>query len=330
MTCRRPLPALALLLAPALVVRCTSTPELQPLSAKERAEIDALRRHDPRDGIVTDKGTLFVSLDQNLRKWRELCARTDVSDMDQRRSLEVVLTTQVYWNFDTILGELEHGTDPDHKVTAAAAIGWSRIPAPDEPGGDAEFPAVHRRAVPPLLVVIGSGQDELVVNALLSLARLRDPATPRDLLVELMVKHHHADVRGNAAYALSELAAPVDGVLLPSLFSSLSDPSPEVRLHVLKALGRIGDKAAVAAMVERLQRDDTPLVRACAAMELGKLGDWSTVSPLIDGLNSDAPLLAFQCHHALVRLTGQQDLKGYTAWREWWNGAKENSDRARS
>jgi hypothetical protein len=325
----RPFQVLSLLL-PALALDCTTTPELTPLNAKERAEIEALRRHDARDGIVTDKGTLFVSLDQNLRKWRELCARTDVSDMDQRRSLEVILTTQVYWNFDTILGELAHGTDPDHKVTAAAAIGWSRIPAPDEPGGDPAFPAVHPRAVAPLLAVIGSGQDELVINALLSLARLHDPGTPRELLVELMVKHHHADVRSNAAYALSELVAPADGALLPSLFSSLSDPSPTVRLHVLKALGRIGDKAAVAAMVERLQRDDTPLVQACAAMELGKLGDWSTVGPLIEGLNSDATLLAFQCHHALVRLTGQQELKGYPAWREWWNGAKENPSRLQS
>lgn len=315
----------ALLLA---LAACRTEPELTPLNAKERADLEALRRHDPKDGMVTDRGTLFVSLDQNLRKWRELCSRTDVADIDQRSSLETVLTKQVYWNFDTILAELEHGSDPDHRVTAAAAIGFSRITPPEDPGGDPDFPAVHRRAVGPLLQIIESGQDELVINSLLSLARIHEPTTPREILIELMVKHHHADVRANAAYALSELATPADGpLLMPPLFSALSDRSPMVRLHAVKALGRIGDKAARAPMVERLQRDDTPLVQACAAMELGKLGDYTTVGALIEGLQSEAQLLSFQCHHALVRLTGQHELKGYSAWREWWDKAKENRDR---
>lgn len=322
---------LFLALLAALPVGCQSAPELAPLSAMELAEADALRRHDPKAGFVKDRGTLFVSLDQNLRKWRELCARTDVADIDQRSSLEVVLTKQVYYNFETILNELERGTDHDHRVTAAAAIGFSKIPAPDEPGGDADFPALHPRALPPLLYVIESGQDELVINSLLSLARLKMSATPRDLLIELMIKHHHADVRANAAYALAEIAGPQDGpLLMPALFSALSDPAAPVRLHAVKALGRIGDRAAQGQLIERLRRDDTPLVQACAAMELGKLGDWSTVGFLIEGLESDAQLLAFQCHHALVKLTGKTEIKGYLAWREWWEKSPENRDRPRT
>lgn len=311
-----------------LVAACQTEPPLEPLPPREMEQLEALRRYDPKTGHVKDKGTLFVSLDQNLRKWRELGTRTEIADIDQRTSLEVVLTRQVYYNFDTILNELEHGTDPEHRVTAAAAIGFSKIPAPDERGGDPAFPTVHGRALQPLLAVIESGQDELVVNALLSLGRIASPETPRDLLIELMVKHHHSDVRANAALALAQVAQPADAPLLMApLFSSLGDPNPMVRLHAVKALGRIGDRTAHGPLIDRLRRDDTPLVQACAALELGKIGDWGTINYLIDGLQSEAPLVAFQCHQALVRLTRRTDLKGYGAWREWWSEAPENRDR---
>ncbi len=318
----------ALVLPLALFACKSADPKIEPLQPREMEALEALRRYDPKTGQVKDKGTLFVSLDQNLRKWRELGTRTEIADIDQRTSLEVVLTRQVYYNFDTILGELEHGTDPEHRVTAAAAVGFSRIPAPDQPGGDPAFPLIHPRAVAPLITVIESGQDELVINALLSLGRIAAPETPRDLLIELMVKHHNADVRANAALALAQVATPADAPLLMApLFSSLGDPNPMVRLHAVKALGKIGDRTAHGPLIDRLRRDDTPLVQACAALELGKIGDWGTVNYLIDGLESSAPLVAFQCHQALVRITKRTDLKGYRAWREWWMEAAQNNDR---
>lgn len=319
--------AAALLLAAA----CASNePAIEPIPRKEIEQLEALRRHDPKAGYLDDKGTLFVALDQNLRKWRELGARTDLVDVDQKHSLEIVLTQQVYYNFDTILNELALGTDPDHKVTAAAAIGFSRIPAPDEPGGDPEFPALHPRAVQPLLAVIETGHDELVINALLSLGRIAAPETPRALVIELMLKHHHADVRANAALALAQMARPADApLLLGPLFAALGDAHPTVRLHAVRALGSLGDRTALGPLVDRLRNDPTPLVRACAAMELGRLGDWGTVGYLIDALDSEAPLLAFQCHQALVRLTNRRDLHGTREWREWWIKAPENPERRR-
>lgn len=314
-----------------LLAACNSGPELEPIPRRELEQMEALRRYDPKTGHVKDRGTLFVSLDQNLRKWRELGARTDVADIDQRMSLEVVLTRQVYYNFDTILTELEHGSDPDHRVTAAGAIGFSKIPGPDEPGGDASFQPLHPRAVAPLLTVIESGQDELVINALLSLGRIAAPETPRDLLIELLVKHHSPDVRANAAYALAAVAGPADGPLvLPALFSALGDGYPTVRLHVVKALGKIGDHAAQGPLVDRLRRDDTPLVQACAAMELGRLGDRGAITFLIEGLQSESQIVAFQCHQSLVKLSNQKEIRGYVAWRDWWAQSDDNRDRART
>jgi hypothetical protein len=294
-------------------------PRLEPLTEQEKQGLAALRHHDPDAARIHDKGTLFLSLDQNLRKWRELAARTDMSDVQQRGSLEEVLTRQVYYNFDAILSELQHGADPEHRVVAAAALGFSRIPAPDEPGGDPAFPALHPRAVAQLTEQLESGNDELVINSLLSLGRIESPDTSRQVLVELMVKHHNADVRANAALALAQVCDPADAPLvIGPVFSALSDTHPTVRLHAVKVLGRLGERSAVGPLLDRLRRDDTPLVQARAALELGRLGDWSAVTYLIEGLQSDAQIVAFQCHRSLVRLTGRNDLKGYKAWRDWW------------
>ncbi len=307
----------------------SNEPTIEPMSLHEREQLAALRHYDPKSARLEDKGTLFVTLDQNLRKWRELGVRTEIADIDQRTSLEVVMTRQVYYNFDTILNELQHGTDPEHRVTAAAALGFSRIPAPDQPGGDPSFPVVHTRAVAPLLAALESPQTELVENALLSIGRIGAPETPRALLVELMVQHHNADVRANAALALAQVATPEDAPLIMGpLFSALGDVSPMVRLHAVKALGKLQDNEVRAALVDRLRRDDTPLVRACAALELGKIGDAGTVSYLIEGLQSEAQLVAFQCHQALVRITKKTDLRGYVSWRDWWDNSPANPGKA--
>lgn len=316
----------------ALLAAC-STPEpvLEPITPEERAGLlKAFEQFDPASARIDDPGTLFMTLDQNLRKWRELSARTEISDIEQRSSLEEVLTKQVYYNFDAVLNELQHGIDPEHRVIAAAALGFSRIPAPDEPGGDPEFPALHPRAVAPLMETIESGNDELIVNALLSLGRIGAPETSRQALVELMVKHHNASVRANAALALSAVCTPADSPLvLGPIYSALSDPNPTVRLHAVRALGKLQEKGALGPLLDRLRHDDTPLVKACAALELGRIGDFTAVSYLIDGLQSEAQIVTFQCHRSLVRITGEKEIKGYKAWREWWDASERNPERLR-
>jgi hypothetical protein len=328
---RRTGPGRAALAVAALLSACSSEPPLEPLTAAEKLSLAALKRNDPETGKIADKGTLFMSLDQNLRKWSELSARTEVGDVEQRDSLEYVLTRQVYYNFDVVLGELEHGTDPEHAVIAAGALGFSKIPGPDEPGGDPAFPTVHARAVKPLIDALESANDDLVKNALLSVGRIAAPETSRQTLLDLMLKHHNAEVRANAALALAAVCGPADGPLVMGpLFSALGDTEPKVRLHAVKALGKLADRGAQGPLLDRLRRDDTPLVRACAAHELGKLGDWAAVSYLIEGLQSDAQIVAFQCHHSLRRITGKNDLKGYKEWLEWWNQTEQNPDRPRT
>lgn len=304
-------------------------PELEPLSPDEIETLAALRRADPERGRIEDRGTLFLSLDQNLRTWRTLGAKNEGGEIEERDSLEIALTRQVYLNFDTILAELERGADPEHRVIAAAALGFSRIPAPDEPGGDPQFPAVHATAVRPLLDVIDSGSDDLVVNALLSLGRIADPDTPRQVLVEVLVKHHHDDARANAALAIGRIAGPQDApLLLAPLIGALADRSAKVRLHAVKALGALEDRSVQGPLLERLRRDDSPLVQAAAALQLGRVGDLHAVQTLIEGLMSQTTLVHHQCQRSLVALTGRTDLKNYKAWREWWSGSELNPQRS--
>jgi HEAT repeat protein len=307
---------------------CCSSPETAPLTPAEQQDLSWIHRLDPNRGKIAERGTLFTSLDQNLRTWRKLTTSTEVGDVAQRNSIEQALTRQAYINFDTILDELEHGTDPEHKTVAAAALGFARIPAPDEPGGSQDFPALHPRAVAPLLATLESGNDQLVMNALLSLSRIGDPATPRDLLIELMITHHNEDVRANATLVLAAIVTPADDSLVgPSLFAALSDPSHKVRLHSVKALGRIGDRNAQPALLNLLKNDPMPLVQACAAMEIGFIGNLSAVPSLIDGLVNGNDLVVYECQSSLLKLTGESKRRTSAEWHVWWNESSKNPSR---
>ena len=304
-------------------------PDTVPLTPKEQQEHAWLKKSDPNAGKIAERGTLFMSLDQNLRTWRRLTTSTEVGDISQRDSIEQALTRQVYINFDAILDELEHGRDPEHKIVAAAALGFSRIPAPDEPGGNPNYPVLHSRAVAPLLAALDSGNDQIVMNSLLSIGRIASPETPRDVLIELMVTHHAEDVRANAALALAAIVTEADAPLVVGpLYSALSDPSHKVRLHAIKALVRVHDPNTQPALLNILRKDPMPLVQACAAMELGRIGNWDAIDALIEGLHVNHYLLFFECQRSLMRLTGESK-KDYVEWRAWWDKNENNPQRVR-
>lgn len=67
--------------------------------------------------------------------------------------------------------------------------------------------------------------------------------------------------------------------LLTRLKAALLDPQPRVRSRALRALGELGDKRAVTAIV-RLLDDPSPGIRQAAAQILGKLKSKSAVSAL--------------------------------------------------
>ncbi len=294
----------------------SSDPDLEPLTPEELAERDLSL--PPNLGVIDDPGTLFVTLDQNLRSWRALKLSSEAKAKLQIESLEEALTRLVYRNFDVILETLKEG-EAEQRVTAAAALGFSKIPAPDEAGGDPEFPPVHPRAIAPLLEVLEEGNDELTQNGLLAISRIGNPSVPVDLLLELLLTHHSPAVRGNAALALATVLRPGHRDLaLSSLYAALEDEDQKVRLHTLTALARLSVPSSAGQVLGIFTDDESPLVRANAAFVLGQLGDDDVVPYLIQGMSSPSAVVRFYSWNALQAITGEDQGEDPEAWLTWY------------
>ncbi|MGC8880568.1 MAG: HEAT repeat domain-containing protein, partial [Anaerolineae bacterium] len=84
------------------------------------------------------------------------------------------------------------------------------------------------------------------------------------------------DVRQAAARALGKIG---DAAAVPALIEALRDEDEDVRQAAAEALGKIGDAAAVPALIEAL-RDEDMWVRRAAAEALGKIvQDWPLAEP---------------------------------------------------
>ena len=113
-----------------------------------------------------------------------------------------------------------------------------------------------------------------------------------EALIQL-VSHHdpdHPDAAWQAAIALGEreYTDPEDRVsALTALLAVLRPPAHALtRAHAVEALGKLGDRRAVEALMRALN-DGYYLVRAYAAGSLGQLGDERAVASLIQVLTRD-------------------------------------------
>lgn len=97
------------------------------------------------------------------------------------------------------------------------------------------------------------------------------------------LKSPSAKVRKQAASALGELG---DRGAVPALIEALRDESALVREHAASALRDLGDRRAVPALIETL-RDENAVVREHAVTALGRLGDKRAVQPLLDALQKE-------------------------------------------
>lgn len=104
-----------------------------------------------------------------------------------------------------------------------------------------------------------SPRDELAAPDLIELLALDDESFRERFRGSPIKRAKRRGLLRNVAVGLGNLRDP-DSV--PALAEALSDPSPLVREHVAWALGRIGDKAARAALREALERETEPTVAA--------------------------------------------------------------------
>jgi len=109
------------------------------------------------------------------------------------------------------------------------------------------------------------------------------------LVAELRDFNRNApDKQWQAAILLGKLeASKVNKKVISALTDALKPQNGAlVRAHASEALGMIGNKHAVDALIAAL-KDDYRLTRSYAARSLGKLGDLRAIGPLLEVMRSD-------------------------------------------
>lgn len=296
--------------------------EAIPLTQDEIAFLQKLE--DPKvASVVLDTPTLFFRLNNLIREWQNASVnKNDWKHLKISSDLGSILTRYVYLNFDKIMDQMENGPQPN-RVTAAAALGFSRIPETDQ------YPQVYSQAVEALLEALQSGDDAITQNALLGLAIIAELDTPLNPILPLMTEHHNPSVRSNAALCLSAIVQPGDNdQVMPYVLPALRDNEPKVRNHAILIILALRDDSAIAPLLE-LMDDRYDIVRVNAAHTLGILGDPSVCWKLIENLDHPRDSVRFYCAEALKKLSGRDYGENREDWISWWNSNKAELDRPR-
>ena len=134
------------------------------------------------------------------------------------------------------------------------------------------------------LVGILRGDEPSRRNAALSSLIEIGAARPADLTAAL--QHPVVEVRLHVAEVLGDLRHPAGAAALTERLADLRE-QPNVRHAAAQALGKIGDQAALPALVQAAEQAEF-WVRYSAIEALGRLGDARAVPPLLQLLRQDA------------------------------------------
>jgi HEAT repeat protein len=127
-------------------------------------------------------------------------------------------------------------------------------------------------AVEPLIKTLEKDEPTRVYAAE-ALGNMRDERAVDALIGAL--KDVRSRVRSKAAWALGEIG---DMRAIIPLTTMLSDNIDEVRINAIDALIKIGSESVVAPLIDAL--NDIPVIREKAAKALGNIGDSAAVDPL--------------------------------------------------
>ena len=146
-------------------------------------------------------------------------------------------------------------------------------------------------AIPFLLEALESKNSAVVDAAARGLGRMGEPAVSR---VMQLVEEGREPIRAIAPVVLAQRgrssAAYVIGLLAAS--------TPGIRWAASRAVGEIGDRAALPGLVEILS-DPVPLIRKAAADALSKMPDPRAVAPLMIAAGDENARVASAAAHAL-------------------------------
>ena len=115
--------------------------------------------------------------------------------------------------------------------------------------------------------------------AIQTLGLLKAEAAVQPLIKELA----NEELQSNALAALIEMR----GVAVPLMLDALKNGTDEVRIKIADALGAIGDRRAIAPLIEALNSDPHKEVKALAAIGLGNMRARRAVPALTEALSYD-------------------------------------------
>lgn len=144
-----------------------------------------------------------------------------------------------------------------------------------------------------------------------------------------LLKDESAPVRASAAYALShfwaEKAKDMAENVMSSLIAALDDADPEVRMASATALGRVGDKNAVGALVAHLE-EKVPLVLTVIIEALRNRTLLDFGFPLYDILDetTENPIDTIEKYREAMKEIEAKREEAINKWKAWWEDNKDN------
>ena len=193
-------------------------------------------------------------------------------EYERAESIKNVLRTKVRTDKDKLIADLEYGPSVRYRQTMAAALGFAGDPS----------------VLPALYQALNDESYEVVLHALLSLARLAEASVPVDSATVIpYLDHPRPEIRSNAALVLSRSLNPQSPreYLLP-LISAAQDSFAATRVHAVAAMTALRDPESVPHLAKALG-DETALVRFRAALGLAILKSPSAVPELVAGLERE-------------------------------------------
>ncbi|HEX2915226.1 MAG TPA: HEAT repeat domain-containing protein [Chloroflexia bacterium] len=184
-----------------------------------------------------------------------------------------------------------HDKNDNPQVRKYAAIGLANIKYPD---------------IEDLLIKLVedlSEQTEVRYIAIELLGELQVESSFALLISVLLSKNEPDEIRENAAYALGIIGK--EEALFP-LIKVLKDAQVSVRVWTANALGHLGDKRAIPALIETLKTDKNCKVREASVYALQELADPNTTEVLIQALKDKYWGVRWNAIDALLHIEGVQ------------------------
>ena len=153
------------------------------------------------------------------------------------------------------------------------------------------------RAINPLVIALRESEPWLAPRVADILVRHGDPVV--EPMIQFLEEPGGHPARAWAANVLGELKAPR---AFGTLARALEDPDDEVRGKAASSLGMVGDRRAVARLLDRLMADPAPFVRARIAAALGRFDAPEVVDRLVRGLGDRAWWVRMRSVEALEQI----------------------------